>query len=295
LETAAGEVARSLQIDLVIGEPAGLYGELEDPIAIEKIYFGWYHLTSTTPEGWMESLKLFSEVAESHPDVAFGHVLYAFAQWVSTEVGIAPDRNEALEEAYEAAQRGLAVGDPTGLAPMVIAAVLLSRGQADDAVEMIEGVTVTRPTCDVTYGVEGSVRRYVGEYGRAVSLIDKAMRLSGSTKPWYPTVKACSLFLGGQSDQASAIAEAVLEGQPDNLEALLVLGGAQVEQGLNRRALATAQLVKERFPGTDVEAWIDASPYQNREAVDRWKRNLTSIGLITSNQPEGPPTDDDLS
>jgi hypothetical protein len=237
-------------------------------------------------------LKLFSEVAELHPDVAFGHVLYAFAQWLATELGIAPDREEALEKAYEAAQRGLVIGDPTGLASMVIAAVLLSRGDAEDAVEMIDGVKVTRPTCDITYGVEGSVRRYVGQYDRAVSLIDTAMRLSGSTKPWYPTVKACSLLLGGQTDQAGAVAEAVVERQPGNLEALLVLVGAQVEQGLNRRAKATAQLVKERFPSTDVAAWIDSSPYQNREAVARWKQNLASIGLIDSN---GVGSDADLS
>jgi adenylate cyclase len=279
-ETVGSEVARTLQIELVVGEPAGLYMELDDPVAVEKIYLGWYHLNKGTPEGWAESLRLFSDVAEMHPDHSFGHVLYAFAQWVATELGIAPDRDMALREAYEAAQRGLVIGDPTGLAPMVIATVLLSEGKANDALEMMEGVTITRPTCDVTYGIEGSVRRYVGEYDRAVTLMDTAMRLSGPTKPWYPTVKACSLFLGGQSGQASSLAQAVVERQPDNLEALLVLAGAQVEQGLVRRAGATAQLIKERFPGVDVESWIDSSPFQNRDAVTRWKHGLATIGLI---------------
>ena len=283
-ETIATEVARAMQIDLVVGEVAGIYADLEDPIAIEKIYLGWYHLTKGTLEGWTESLQLFSEVAELHPDQSFGHVLYAFAQYLATELGIAPDRDVALERAYEEAQRGLAVGDPTGLAPMVIAAVLLSKGQATDAMEMMEGVSITRPNCDVTYGIEGSVRRYVGEYDRAVSLMDTAMRLSGRTKPWYPTVKACSLLLGGQSGEASALAQAVIDGQPANLEALLVLAGAQAEQGLDRRARATATLVKQQFPDVDVEAWIDSSPFLNREAVTRWKRNLVSAGLI---EPSG--------
>lgn len=279
-ETAADEVARTIQIDLVIGEPAGLYAEIDDPVAIEKIYLGWYHVTTGTREGWTESLKLFTEVAEAHPDLSFGHVLYAFAQWLGTELGVAPDQDESLEKAYESAQRGLVVGDPTGLAGMVIAAVLISQGKADEAVEVIDGVKVTRPTCDITYGVEGSVRRYMGQYDRAVSLIDTAMRLSGSTKPWYPTVKACSLLLGGQSNEAGALAEAVVDRQPGNLEALLVLAGAQAEQGLDRRAKATARLVRERFPDVDVNEWIDSSPYQNKDAVTRWKRNLVSVGLI---------------
>ena len=117
------------------------------------------------------------------------------------------------------------------------------------------------------------------------------MRLSARTKPWYPTVKACSLFLSGHAGQASALAQAVVDDQPDNLEALLVLAGAQTEQGLDRRARATAQLVKERFPGIDIAAWIDSSPYQNREAVARWKKNLASIGLISSDGSNVASTD----
>ena len=55
----ANDVARSIEIELIVGEPAGLYAELDDPDAIEKVYTGWYHLRSDTQEGWSRALDFF--------------------------------------------------------------------------------------------------------------------------------------------------------------------------------------------------------------------------------------------
>lgn len=274
------EVARGVEVDLVIGEPAGLYADLDDPEAIEQVYMGWYHLTAGTPEGWARSLDLFGKVAVSHPDRPYGHVLSAFANWMGANSGWASDPDEVLRTAYEQAQIGLEVGDPTGMARTVEAAVLMSQGHGGEALKSIEKVQILRPTCDVTYGLQGSVRRYLGQWDQAVDLTDTAMRLTGVNKPWYPTVKACSLFMGGRVEQAAATAEMVLEHQPRNLEALLVLAAAQVELGLDRRARATADLIRERYPSVDVEAWLEANPYQRKDAVDRWRSDLIAAGAI---------------
>jgi adenylate cyclase len=276
----ADEVARDIEVELIVGEPAGLYAELEDPDAIEHVYLGWHHLRAGTQEGWAKAVELFGKVAESHPDQTYGHVLVAFALWMGASNGWAPDTSAALAEAREAARRSLELGDPTGMAMTVEAAILIEEGKADEALEAMEGLEIIRPTCDVTYGLEGSVRRYLGEWEKAVELTDVAMRLTGINKPWYPTVKACSLFVGGKMDEAASIAEMVLQHQPNNLEALLVLTAAQSEMGLERRARATADLIRERFPSVDVESWLENSPYQRREIIDRWKGDLASAGVI---------------
>ncbi len=283
-EQLADEVARSVAIDLIIGEPAGLYAELDDPEAIEQVYLGWYQLTMGTPEGWARSLELFGQVARSHPEQPFGHVLSAFANWMGASSGWARDPEASLRLASEQAKRGLEVGDPTGMAQTVEAAILMSQGHGEEALEAIEKVEIVRPTCDVTFGLQGSVRRYLGEWEQAIDLTDTAMRLTGVNKPWYPTVKACSLLMGGRLEQAASIAEMVIEHQPNNLEALLVLTAAQVEMGLERRAQATGELVRERYPGVDVMAWLESNPYQSREVVERWRTDLVAAGVIDADQ-----------
>lgn len=277
-EQMADEIAHSIEVDLIVGAPAALYAEINDPQATEKIYMGWYHLSGGTPEGWAKARDLFSEVAESHPEQPYGHVLIAFANLVGADQGWAPP--ETLDTALEQARTGMSKGDPTGVATAIEAAIHMAQGMVDEALEDLEEVRITRPTCDITYGLEGSVRRYLGEWERSVELMDTAMRLTGVNKPWYPTIQSCSLFLGGRAERASEIAEGVLEHQPNNLEALLVLTAAQHEMGLDRRARATAELVRERFPAVDVADWIDRNPYQVEEMVDRWKSDLTAVGLI---------------
>lgn len=278
-EEAADEVARAIEVELVVGQPAGLYAELDDAEAIQNVYLGWYHLRSGTQEGWVEALELFGQVAEAHPDRPYGYTLSAFALWAGSETGWGASTDEMLQEADRLAGIGVEVGDPTGMAKAVQAAVLMSMGRFDEAMERMEEVEIIRPTCDVTYGLEGSIRRYMGDWEEAVDLLDVAMRLTGMNKPWYPTVKACSLFIGNRLEQAASVAEEVLEYQPNNLEALLVLAAAQVELKLDRRATATAQVIRDTFPATDIDEWLSRSPYQNEDIVIRWKKDLAAVGL----------------
>ncbi len=279
-EAAAEEVAHSIEVDLVVGEPAQFYAEFDDPAATEQVYLGWYHLRNDNEEGWRRAIELFGEVARTHPEQPYGHVLSAFAWWLGVANQWVDDPDRALDTAEEYARKGAAGGDPTGMAQAVQAAILLSRGAADEALRTLDQLDIVRPTCDITYGLEGSVRRYLGQWEQSIELLDHAMRLTGINKPWYPTVKACSLFDGGRLHEAGSLAEGVLEYQPNNLEALLVLAAAQWELGLERRARATVDLVRERFPSVDVQDWLDKTPYQRREIVDRWKGDLVSAGAI---------------
>ena len=279
-ERIADEVAQSIEVELIIGAPAGLYADLNDPEAIEDIYLGWYHLTTGTAEGWSRSIELFGRVATAHPEQPYGTVLSAFANWMAANSGWTRDPAATLQLAMEQAEVGIGLGDLTGMATTVKAAVLMSRGKGADALEAIQSSQIVRPTCDATYGLEGSVRRYLGQWDKAVDLVDTAMRLTGVNKPWYPTVKACSLFIGGRVEQAASVAELVLDYQPNNLEALLVLAAAQEELGQHRRAQATARLIEERFPAVDVSSWLDRNPYQDRTVVDRWKEDLVAAGVM---------------
>lgn len=109
------------------------------------------------------------------------------------------------------------------------------------------------------------------------------MQMTPVTKPWYPTVQACSLYMGGRYEDAASIAETVLAHQPKNLEALLVLAAAQTELGLDRRARATSELIRDRFPSVEVDEWLEGNPYQDAGLVKKWKNDLQAAGAIATN------------
>lgn len=278
------DVARSVEVELVVGEPAGLYAELDDPEAIERIYKGWYFLRSDTREGWVHALELFDMVMGSHPDHPYGYVLTAYAYLIGAANEWASDPESALAEARDLAEAGFKAGDLTGMSKAVEASILMTEGKHEEALLIVDELEIIRPTCDVTYGLAGSVRRYIGQWEKSIDMLDFAMHLTAVNKPWYPTVKSCSLFMGGKVEQAAATAEMVLEYQPRNLEALLVLAAAQLESGMIRRARATTNTIQDLFPSVDVEAWLEKNPYTSKHFIHRWKSDLESAGAISIHQ-----------
>jgi adenylate cyclase len=274
------DVTNSLEIELIIGEPARLFAELQDANARQHIYRGWARLTSLTEEGWRDAIDHFGSVERGHPDEAVSHALLAFGHWAGAFELLAPDPEAEYRRALDHARRGDELGDPTGLSQMVEAAILLSRGRAEDAMRKLEAVEITRPTCDVTFALEGSTRRVLGQWERAIELLNRAMRLTPVDKPWYSTVRACSLYIGGRYEDAAATAAAVLAGQPDNIEALLVLAVAQHRLGLDRRAAATAHRIRDRHPAGDVEDWLATRPYQDPDLIAQWRRDLEAVGIV---------------
>jgi adenylate cyclase len=276
------EVRRRIEIELVIGEQATLYASVGDPDVVEKIYRGWYQLSSQTPEGWASAIQLFEQVAAEHPEEIYGFSLAAFANWMGAISGFADDRETTLQRAFDQAEAVIARGDPTGLAHMVHGAIFMLRGMPEKALDIIERVHITRPTCDVTYALEGNVRRYLGQWDQSVEKIDTALRLAAVAPAWYPSVQACSLFMGGRLDSAAATAEEIIEFFPNSLEALMVLTAVQAELGLERRARATAELIKERFPTVDPETWLESHPFKDHHVVERWRDDLARAGLVSA-------------
>jgi adenylate cyclase len=275
----AEEIVRAFEVELIVGEPARIYHELADPRAVAKVYETYYHLTSGTASGWKRALEIAEGLKAELPDSMLGVVMLSFTNWIGAAQGFSEDPEQSLMDATLDAERAIEFGDETGLASMIMAAITLAQGDAESALDRVTSAKVTRPTCDLTWAVEASVRRYLGQWEEAVELVDQAMGLSPVNKPWYPTVLASSYYVGGRYEQAAAVAEEVLEFQPQNIEALLVLAASQSELGLERRARATGNLIRERFPQANISEWLTSNPYQDDRFIERWMKDLKGAGL----------------
>lgn len=280
IERMIEEVARSVEVELVIGDRMVFYEAAGNPDILKAMIQAWYHLMIGTPEHWLEAMEIFDRTAEEHPDYLLGKSLRAFATWLGAAEGMAPSPEGLYDLAFGQAEEVVADGDPTGLGHMIMGAVHIARGEPDLALQTIEQAQIVRPTCDLTFALEGSIRRYLGQWEKAVDLLDTAMRLAAFSPAWYPTVQASSLFVGQRLDRAETTAQEIVEVYPDTLEALLILAASQAELGLQRRAQATAEEIRERFPSVDVDKWLDQHPYTDRHIVERWREDLAKAGLV---------------
>jgi adenylate cyclase len=104
------EVARFLEVELVVGEPARIYSDLGDPKAQENIYRGWFQLNSSTREGFQRALEYFEEVDRHHPDETVAAALLAFTHWVGVAQDLVDDPEHHLQLSKEYARRGIDQG-----------------------------------------------------------------------------------------------------------------------------------------------------------------------------------------
>jgi adenylate cyclase len=279
-DTLTAELTRAMEIELIVGQPALIYRRALAPEQRLAVYRGWYHLREGTPQDWYRAIQLFESVLDTDPDSVNGHSLLAFARWWGAVEGLSPDPARDLERAGEHARIGIEHDDPTGLSQLVAAALALyAGGDLDAALVDAETSLARRPTCDVSFGVLGSVRRYLGEWHAAVDACRQATRLNPQHMPWFATVQASAYYVGERYSDAIRLAERVTDGQPDNREALLVLAASQQALGLTRRARATAATLLEHHPNVRRDDLPRRHPFRDASVIARWSAHLAEAGV----------------
>ncbi|HSJ45200.1 MAG TPA: adenylate/guanylate cyclase domain-containing protein [Euzebyales bacterium] len=279
-DTVAAETVRAMEVELVVGQPAMIYRTELDAGERAAVYTGWYHLDQGTRDGWLRAVELFESVTRSRPDSVSGHGLTAFARWWGAAEGLSDTPAEDLRTAARHATRGVELGDPSGLSHLVLAALRLHEGgDLQNALADAEQSLAQRPTCDVTLAVLGSVRRYLGDWRAAVEACERAQALSPVRRPWFATVQASAWYVGERYHDAIQAAEWIVDRQPDNLEALLVLAASQQALGLNRRARATVGMLLDRHPHVRRDDLPQRHPFRDADIIARWSAHLAAAGV----------------
>ena len=279
-DRVTADTVRAMEIELVVGEPATIYRATLDADALDAVYRGWYQLTLGTRTGWRSAVELFTSVASTRPRKPTGHALTAFARWYGAAQGLSDDPADDLEQATAYATRGIELDDDTGLSHLVVAAARLHAGDdLDSALAATQDAVVRRPTCDVSFALEGSVRRYLGQWHEAVDACLRALELSPLPKSWYQTVLASAYYVGERYHDAVDAAECALELRPHNAEALLVLIASQQALGLERRARASAAMLLDRVPKVQRAELARHHPFRDPTILERWTAHLAAAGV----------------
>jgi adenylate cyclase len=278
-DAVSSDTLAALEIELVIGEPARIYRAALDDRALEHVYRGWFHMAVGTRVASRRAIEHFTAVMRSHPHSPIGPALAAFALWwaMSHDLSDDPVRDRAQAEAW--AGQGIALDDDTGLSHMIVAALQLHvGGDLDAALSAARVALQRRPTCDVTFVVEASVQRYLGAWEAAVEACHRALEIVAMPQPWHGTVLASAYYVGERYHEAVEVAEGVVQADPNNLEALLVLAAAQQGLRLSRRARATVGTIIDRFPNAR-RGSLASHPYRDPKILQRWNAHLAAAGL----------------
>ena len=274
------KIVEAMDIKLVTGEMAHTIRKvIRNPEALESYYRGWEALFGSTKDDIREAQQMFEETMRLEPDSSFGYALAAWAHWWSVDQGLSENNALSLQRAIELARRADELEDFTGLSHLVMAQIHLYQHKHDKALEAVQKAVLARPSCDLSYVAKANILTYLGRPTEAIDLAKFAIRLAPVYPPFFQQTLAAAFYGSGQYEEAIDSAKEVLMNDQDNVDALLILAGANAALDQQEEALKAASTIKRIKPDFSLNKYAETQPYRDPEILDQITGMLQKAGL----------------
>ena len=273
-------IVEAMDIKLVTGEMAHTIRKvLRNPDALEYYYRGWEALFGSTKNDIEEAQQMFEETTRLEPESSFGYALAAWAHWWSVDLGLSEDIAHSLERAIELARKAEDLEDFTGLSNLVMAQIHLYKHEHDKALEAAQKAVLARPSCDLSYVAKANILTYLGRPTEAIDLAKFAIRLAPVYPPFFQKTLAAAFYGNGQYEEAITSAKEVLKSDEGNLDAFLILAGANAALDQQEEASKAATEIKRIKPDFLLKKYAETQPYRDPKILKQVTSMLQRAGV----------------
>ena len=284
----AARIAGALAVHV---DEARLVQARRKPLANLEVYDLWLRgldlLQRGTAVSDTEARALFERAMAIDPGYArayAGMSLSYFNEWSC----MAWERWDDTERnAYQYAQRAVALDDSDQIAQVVLARILLYRRRFDEAVHHLERAVSLNPNHADVLAHAGWGFALLGEGQRGIELTGKARRLNPRHPQWYLAAEMQSLFVAGDFPKALATALGSPYASVD-LPGWLAAAAALSGDIDHARVLLDRYLTlfRERItfgrppePGEPLRWLMHVNPFRRKEDADKLAQGLHLAGL----------------
>ena len=198
-----------------------------------------------------------------------------FMQWTS-QLDQGP---QALEHAFEAAQRAVLLDDSLFFARQSLGSVYLYQKRYDESVAEMERCVALEPNRSDSYAGLAFVLSYTGRSEEALRAAEHALRL----KPYFVDggldMVAIAYANSGRLEEAMPLLQKFLSRYPNILGAHLALAAVYGQLGNANEARAEAAEVLRLNPKFSLEIFKQRSPMQEQAALERSVAAMRKAGL----------------
>jgi adenylate cyclase len=184
---------------------------------------------------------------------------------------------QVLEQAFEAAQKALALNDSDRWAHTILGYVYLWKKQHDRAITEAERAIALDPNLAYGYWVMAAILNAAGKPEEAIGMAEKAVRLS--SMPSYLFELGQAYCLGGRYEEGIVTLQKFLTHYPNLLHAQLFLATAYNEVGREEEARAAAAEVLRINPKFSLEVMKQRAPNTDPAVIERQVAALLKAGL----------------
>jgi TolB-like protein len=273
------KIVAALAVKLTEDEQKRLVRKYTDNMeAYDAFLQGLEYKNRYTKEANVQARQMYERAIDLDPEFAAAYALIGLTHLLEWSLGWSQDP-QPLEQAFELAQRAIALDDSLPLGHAILGEVYLWKKQHKQAIAELEKTIALNPNDADGLAILGNVLNWAGRPEKAIGLVKKAMRLN----PMYPVVYLWTLghvyFLMGRYEEAIETLKVVRDRNPDFLPAHVYLAASYSERGQQREARAEAAEVERLSPQTSTEAWRQRLPYKDQAVLERLFDSLRKAGV----------------
>jgi TolB-like protein len=241
----------------------------------------WWHFARLTREDIEEARRLALRAIELDPGAAPGFSILAITRVTDAVYGWSESPRQSISEAYEAAQKAVALDDRDANAHRALGNVNLIQGRFEDAVSRLETAIDLDPNNAGAHGILGGALALAGRTDEVAEQIDMAMRLSprDPLRYWWLAHRSGADFMEERYDEAAEWARKALQVNPDFPTGHRQLAAIYGRMGRIDEARAALDQYLRLVPGQTVETVRKQLPFKRLEDMERWLDGLRKAGL----------------
>jgi adenylate cyclase len=285
-DDVAIRVLTALRVALTDGEIAHLQGRGVSNIdAFFKLLEAHTLIQAVNKESNARARRLAEDALLVEPGSSRAHFLLASTHFADFWVGPPKSQAESIAQGIAMAQKTIEMDPYNAAAHSLLGMLYVTKGEYDKAVEEGERGASMDPNSVTAVYLYGSTLMHASRYEEAIPILEKAIRLSPLNPPLQCLVNlGASYAYLGNYDEAVRYLKRVIQEEPNQYLANLVLTSVYAEMGRLEEARAQAAQVLRLNPKFSLESFSKTLRIKSPAQVDRFLDELRKAGL-----PEKPP------
>ncbi|MGD9077587.1 MAG: adenylate/guanylate cyclase domain-containing protein [Desulfobacteraceae bacterium] len=257
------KILKALQVKLIDGEQARLYAKGTENIdAYLKMGQARSYLNRFNRGSNLLARQICEEIIAFDPKWELPYSVLGWTYWMDVRLGWSDSPEESVQEAFQLAQKSISMNE-SSMAHGLLGFLYTQTHQHEKAKEESEKSIALDPNSADAHAGCANTLIFAREPEKAISLIEKALRLNPFPPSWYfVSLGSCYRMLARFEEAIQAYKKAIYI-EPTNLFARLYLGATYALDGQEMKARAQAEEVLRIDPSFSVEYLAKTLPFKD--------------------------------
>jgi adenylate cyclase len=240
---------------------------------------GWQYWYTQTREGFPKAREMWEKAIELDPKYAEAYAGVGFSYLLEGVFFQSAGSSKALDQAYQMAQKAIALNDSEPEAYMLLGSLDLTKGRYDQAISEAQRAVALAPNSTEGYFWLARILNFSGRPMEALVAAEKGVRLN-PRHPEYCLIQVAAAYMRmGRFEEARSIFEKIDVTQPNDPAIPMWLAVIDVELGRNEEARAEAAEVLRLSPNYSLATWKQVYAEKDPALQERWLADLRKAGL----------------